>query len=417
MPLSKFAISVLDPLKSSNHTGDMQTETLYYEQSHLDELDVSILAVVPYEGRPALVLDRTILYPEGGGQGADHGWINGVPVLDVQLIEDEIYHFVSDSAGLAPGPARLKLDRKRRQDLSTQHTAQHLLSATIVRLAGAPTVSMHLGDRFNTIDVDTQNLSQEDLALIEEAAQNIIREDYPIITHLCPPEDLHSFPLRKKPPEGESQLRIVEIDGYDYSPCGGLHLPSTGPIGSLAILGAEKYKGMLRLSFIAGHRVLREYRMLRDITGDASRLLKVPQEELASAVASLVEKTGLQDKTILILKEKLAQFEARQILQEQGHAALLAKVFTDRSMDDTLRVGRALQKETEQFILVASMPELKVALLSSKKDVDLRPVCKTLLEGSGGTGGGGPTYFQGAFSSREAMNKFIQGVQSHEYFN
>jgi alanyl-tRNA synthetase len=395
----------------------MKTQILYYDQSHLNELDVSILAKTQYEGRPALVLDKTILYPEGGGQGADHGWINGVPVLDVQFVHDEILHFVSDASALEPGPARLALDRDRRRDLSTQHTAQHLLSATILRLTGAPTVSMHLGDRFNTIDVDTPSLAPEELAVIEDSVQEIIREDYRIITHLCPPEDVNSFPLRKKPPEGESQLRIVEIDGYDYSPCAGIHLPSTGPIGALAVIGAEKYKGMMRVSFIAGQRVIREYRALRESAGQASRTLKVPQDELAGAVAALTEKLGLQEKQFIILKERLAQFEAAQILQEQGHSSLLSKTFSDKSMDDVLRVGRALQKETSQFILVASIPDLKVALLSSRTDVDLRPVCKALLEAHGGSGGGGPTYYQGAFTSRDAMNKFIQGAERHEYFN
>lgn len=395
----------------------MNTQTLYYEQSHLNELDVIIVAIAHYEDRPALVLNRTILYPEGGGQGADHGWINDVPVVDVQMVNDEIYHIVSDLTGLAPGPAVLRLDRERRRDLSTQHTAQHLLSATILRLTGAPTVSIHLGERFNTIDVDIPTLSAEELAVIEDAVQDIIREDYKIITHLCPPKDVHAFPLRKKPPEGESQLRIVEIDGYDYAPCGGIHRSSTGQIGSLAVLGAEKYKGMMRISFIAGHRVVREYRILRDSAEQASRILKVPQDELAGAVAALAEKRSLQEKQFIILKEKIAQFEAARILQEQGHSALLSKTFSDRTMDDVLRVGRALQKETRAFILVASIPDLKVALLSSRPDVDLRPVCKALFEAHGGSGGGGPSYYQGVFTSRDAMNRFIQGVEGHEYFN
>lgn len=418
-------MSILDRLWFPYHTGGMKTKTLYYEQSDLNELDVSIVSIETHEGRPALVLDKTILYPEGGGQSADRGWINGVPILDVQFTEGEandseggeIYHIVSDAASLAPGPARLRLDRERRQDLSTQHTAQHLLSATILRLTGAPTVSMHLGERFNTIDLDTASLKPEELVFIEDSVQDLVREDYRIITHLCPPEDVNSFPLRKRPPEGESILRIVEIDGYDYSPCAGIHLSSTGPIGILAILGADKYKGMTRLSFIAGQRVLREYRSLRETAGQASRNLKVPQDELAGGGSALVEKLALQEKQLLILKEKLAALEASQILREASLDSLISRTFSDRTMDEALRVGRALQKLSDRFILVASIPDLKVALLSGRTDVDLRPVCKALLEASGGTGGGGSTYYQGSFTSREGMNKFIQGAEIHEYFN
>jgi alanyl-tRNA synthetase len=384
------------------------------------------------------VLDKTIMYPEGGGQGADHGWINDIPVVDVQFgdgasvgMEGEcIYHMIADDRAeaanvadaaaappLAPGPARLTLDRKRRQDLSTQHTAQHLLSATILRLTGAPTVSMHLGDRVNTIDVDLTQLTQEELTFIENSVQDLIREDYRIITHLCPPEDITAFPLRKKPPEGEKQLRIIEIDGYDYSPCAGIHLSSTGAIGALAVIGAEKYKGMTRLSFIAGQRVIHEYRMLRDSAGQVSRILKVPQDALSDGVAALVEKMNLQEKKLLILKEKVANFEAARILQDQRHSKVLVSMFADRSLDDALWVGRALQKASTQYILVASVPELKAVLLSSRTDVDVRPVCKALLSSCDGTGGGGPTYFEGAFTSRDDLNRFIQGVENHEYFN
>ncbi len=395
----------------------MKTETLYYDQRWLDELDVLVRGIEPYDSRPALVLDKTILYPEGGGQPADHGWINEVPVIDVQSAEGKIYHIVADASALAPGPAWLRLDRRRRIDFSTQHTAQHLLSATILRLTGAPTVSMHLGDRFNTIDVDIPSLAPEDLVLAEEAVQELIQEDYRVITHLCPPEDASSFPLRKKPPEGESLLRIVEIDGYDYSPCGGLHLSSTGALGALAIVGAEKYKGMMRVSFIAGLRVIREYRALRDAAGQVSKTLKVNQDELALAVASLYEKLGLQDKQLLILKEKLAGLEAERIVQEDGQSPLVVRIFSDRSMDDALRVGRSLQKLTDRFILVASIPELKAAMLSGRTDTDLRPACKHLLEISAGTGGGGPTYYQAAFTSREDLNIFVTGAQNHEYFN
>ncbi len=409
--------SPLDPCLESYHTEIMETKILYYDQSWLDELDVSVLAIETCDNRPALVLDKTILYPEGGGQPADHGWINDVPVVDVQFAGETIYHVVADDSSLAPGPARLKLDRRRRTDFSTQHTTQHLLSATILRLTGGPTVSMHLGDRFNTIDVDISVLSPEDLLFIEDSVNELIRENFKIITHLCPPEDANSFPLRKKPPEGEQLLRIVEIDGYDYSPCAGIHLASTGQIGTLAVLGAEKYKGMMRLSFIAGQRVVGEYRLLREAAGAASHSLKVPQDELARAVANLAEKLSIQDKQMLILKERLASLEAAQILEETRKSPLISKVFSDRSMDEALRVGRALQKETDQFILVASVPELKAALLTGRTDADLRPVCKSLLEASGGTGGGGPTYYQGSFSSREDLNRFVEGAENHEYFN
>ncbi|MFQ3547389.1 MAG: alanyl-tRNA editing protein [Termitinemataceae bacterium] len=404
----------------------MQTKQLYYDQRDLDECAVTILAKELIDGRPALLLDATLLYPEGGGQPSDRGWINTIPIEEVQILSrggaEEIYHFIAtdaQDAGLLSNttPAILRLDRAWRQDYSIQHTAQHLVSATILRLTGAPTVSMHLGSQINTIDVERPSFDSEELACIEDAVLDLIQADLPVLVHYCPPEDIAAFPLRKRPPEDEPIVRIIEIDGYDYSPCGGLHCTSTGELHSLAILGSEKYKGMSRISFIAGRRVAHQYRALRSTAGAASRSLKVPPDTLAQGVQQLLDRTAVQDRQLLLLKEQLAALEARSILSAAGPAGLVLHLFTDRSMEDALRVGRALQTLTDRIVLVASQAEMKAALLTRRSQVDLRPVCKDLFSTYGGAGGGGPSFYQGAFHSVEQLKAFITGVQQHEYFH
>jgi alanyl-tRNA synthetase len=241
----------------------MSTVRRYNEDVFLDRGSAKILSVVEDGGRRAVVLDSTVFYPEGGGQPGDRGTINGVAVTEVLEGEDgAVLHFVEGPGAdaLKPGKAELRLEAARRRYFMTHHTAQHLLSATILRLFGAPTLSMHLGEDCCTIDVDSGTLTAEDLAAAEDAAFAVIEEDYPVIVHLCPPENIADFPLRKRPPEDESVIRVIEIDGYDFSPCCGTHLPSTGPIGIIKTIGLEKYKGMTRVSFLAGRRALWDYR-------------------------------------------------------------------------------------------------------------------------------------------------------------
>jgi alanyl-tRNA synthetase len=151
----------------------MKTIPAYYEYAGGEPRSAVILEVRPGKDGPALILDKTIFYPEGGGQSADRGAINGVPVLDVREEDGEILHFVA-GADLVPGPAELVLDAARRRDFTVQHTAQHLLSGTILRLTGAHTVSMRLGEETCTIDVDTTSLGEDTLLRVEDAAAGAI---------------------------------------------------------------------------------------------------------------------------------------------------------------------------------------------------------------------------------------------------
>ncbi|MDR2051990.1 MAG: hypothetical protein LBP80_01120 [Treponema sp.] len=130
-----------------------------------------------------------------------------------------------------------------------------------------------------------------------------------MIVHLCPPENIADFPLRKTPPRGEEVIRVVEIQGNDFSPCCGIHLKSTGRIGMLRVLGAEKYKGMTRVSFIAGRRVFQDSRVLRQNGEIISRALKVPVAETGKAALALIGRLGRLEKQVKEVEEAAGQGE------------------------------------------------------------------------------------------------------------
>ncbi|MDR0878253.1 MAG: alanyl-tRNA editing protein [Treponema sp.] len=410
----------------------MQTQRAWYDHSGPEVFRANIIEVRPQSDAAAIILDRTIFYPEGGGQGADRGTINGIPLLDVQEKNGEILHLISaenssteNAAALSPGPAELILDIRRRRDLTVQHTAQHLLSGTILRLTGKYTVSMHLGDEQNTIDVDAPELSADVLAAVEEAVADAIEADNPVIIHHCPPEDVNSFPLRKVPPKGEEVIRVVEIAGNDFSPCCGTHCTRTGQIGMLRILGAEKYKGMTRVSFIAGRRVLNDSRLLRQNGDVISRALKVPVEETGKGVLALLEKTGRVEQEFKALQEADAEAKAAALIQkislaDQTSGANEAVADTEKiwiehypeaGIDEILRTGRAAQKKTSVILLLVSDRELKFAAFCGVKGKNLKPLFEDPLGKAGGRGGGGPGFFQGSFSSAEALNNFLKAIR------
>jgi alanyl-tRNA synthetase len=413
------------------------TERLYYEYNSALPFNASIMELRPHgEGKTAVILDKTIFYPEGGGQPGDRGTINGRPLLDVTEQDGEILHLINAGApkeaegtasaagaGLALGPAALVLDAARRRDLTVQHSSQHLLSGTILRLTGRPTVSMHLGDEICTIDVDKglqsprAELTCETILAIEETAADAIEGNHPLIIHLCPPEDVSSFPLRKGAPKGEELIRVVEIEGNDFSPCCGTHLKSTGEIGILRILGAEKYKGMTRVSFIAGRRCLRESRLLHRNGNIVSRALSVPLADTGKGVLDLLEKTAALERRLKALEEAAARIKAEELIKKAGlegagSGGVIIEAYPGEGIDEVLLIGRAAQKLSSAVLVLASEKDFKFAAFCALKGFDLRPLVKDAFEKSGGRGGGGPAFFQGSFTTAGGLAEFLAAVRA-----
>ena len=410
----------------------MQTECLYHDHTSSSPFMANIIEARRYNGEKqsgtarlaALILDKTIFYPEGGGQGADRGSINRLPLLDVQEKNGEILHiiglddtFCHDGEKLQPGPASLILDEKRRRDFSVQHTGQHLLSGTILRITGIPTVSFHMGDEVNTIDVDSQDLSgklcAQAITEIEELVADAIEADCPVIIHECPPEDINSFPLRKVPPKGEDVLRVVEVKGHDFSPCCGTHCKSTGQIGMLRILGSEKYKSMIRISYIAGRRVLRDSRLLRENALVVSRSLTVPLNETGKGVLAFIEKTKLAEQRLSELTVFAAEVKAASLLEKKAGAGekILIEVFETESMEEVTGIAKAAQKLTQALLVFASKKDLKFIALCSCADFNVSHFVKEAFVKNGGKGGGGASSFQGFFAGEDALEAFLSGLK------
>ena len=407
-----------------------KTERLYYNYTSAAPFEAEILELRPCaNGKAAIFLDKTIFYPEGGGQPADRGTINGVSIVDVREQDGEILHLVSagDAEKLKAGKAKLVLDIRRRRDLMALHTGQHILSATLMRMIQAPTVSMHLGDESYTIDVGVADISDELLIAAEDAVADVIEENRPVITRLCPPEDVSAFNLRKIPPQGEDVLRVVEIKDCDIIACCGTHVKSTAEIGLFRILGAEKYKGMTRISFSAGHRLLLESRVLRQNAVTVSRALSVPLGEIGKGVLEFMEKSSQIESRLKALTEKAIKEKAEVLLSKAAMSAknsapektadskfppIVIESYAEEGIDEVINIGKIVQKKSQTVFILASETECKFAAFCSVKGFDQRAFIKDAFEALGGKGGGSPSFFQGSFGSKEVLDSFLRGVNN-----
>src|SRR5271170_6207192 len=264
----------------------MATHRIYYDDAYARDFTAKVLScdAVPPDlqaGRTqtawAVVLDRTALYPASGGQPHDFGKLGDAAVLEVRDEGDEVVHIVDRE--LAEGVAVSGcVDWRRRFDHMQQHTGQHLLSAVVQERVGLPTVSFHLGEEICTIDLRGPEPSDAALEGIERAANKIIFENRDLHVHYATPEQLAERGVRKRV-EREGMLRVIEIVGADYQPCGGTHVRSTGQIGLVLVRRRSKVRQDWRVEFVSGRRAERvaraEFRELRDA---AQALQCAPQE-------------------------------------------------------------------------------------------------------------------------------------------
>jgi alanyl-tRNA synthetase len=273
----------------------MATEKLYWHDSAARAFEAESARVSRWRDRASIVLPRTLFYPEAGGQLGDHGTVTvggrAVAIDDAQIDDDGVIHHLI-AAGEAPlaegdlGAVRGAIDDARRRDFTAQHTAQHALSRALLDEANAPTVSSRLGGTVCTIDVDRADIPEREIARAEDLVNAIVTDDVLVRALFPTAEELASMDLRRAP-KVSANVRIIDIGGFDLSPCGGTHCARSGQIGTVRISGIERYKGKTRVSFHAAKRALADARAKEAALAALAAELTCGMLDVGSAVAKL----------------------------------------------------------------------------------------------------------------------------------
>ena len=411
------------------------TDRLYYLDPYLREFDATVSRVDRRDDRLVVTLDRTAFYPTSGGQPFDTGRLGSMRVVDVVDEEDgSITHVIEPGTrNPEPGISNLEpgasihgaVDWERRFDHMQQHTGQHVLSAAFDKLFGVRTVSFHLGGAVSTIDL-AREMSEAEIAAAETEANRIVWEDRPVTIRFADAEEAARLPLRKESVRGGT-LRLIEVEGFDLSACGGTHVARTGAIGLIAVASWERFKGGQRLEFLCGGRALGGYRVVRDAMSASVRLLSVLPTELAGAIERLQADARDQKRTIAGLQSELARYRADEL------ASNAEEITLKTGSGDTARrcrlVARALDSDANGLkglaaaisakpgflvlLVSTSMPALIVIARSSDVDVSAQHLLAKLTMEFGGRGGGRPEMAQGGGLSATAEAIF-QAVRAHQ---
>lgn len=382
----------------------MLTEKLYYKDSHMFEFTATVLDCRDTPKGPALILDRTVFFPEGGGQQADTGSFGGVNILDVHEKDGEILHYC-DRPLPAGETAEGRIDAEQRLVRMQNHSGEHVVSGLAHQLYGCENVGFHMGEDFVTIDFDRE-LSWEQLMEIEERANRVVRDDLPVLCTFPEPEELKNLEYRSKL-ELTENVRIVEIPGTDCCACCAPHVKHTGEIGLIKVLESERHRGGVRLNLACGMLALRDYRVKQENVSAISQALSAKRHETAAAVERLLREQQRSKERIAALSMELVSHMAEAQEYREGNICLFDDVLDEVALREL--VNLLMGKCSGIAAAFSGSDEGGYRYIMGSRNVDLKARAKELNALINGRGGGKTQMIQGsATAQREQIARALE---------
>ncbi|MFO7539770.1 MAG: alanyl-tRNA editing protein [Chloroflexota bacterium] len=340
---------------------------LYYDDAYLTEFTAHVTARLEIEGQPAVVLDRSCFYPTSGGQPHDQGWLNETAVTNVTLHPDHgLLHWLASP--LSTDRVNGRIDWPRRFDHMQQHTGQHLLSQAFIQVAQAETVGFHLTADNLTIDLNSSDLTETQIETAERLANQIIWENRPVSSRLVTPEQARQMALRKLPDVAETHIRLIEIEHFDTTACGGTHVARTGAVGLVKVVKQERRGSQQRLTFVCGRRALNDYGHKHQVIDTLMNRLTTAAEELDPTVARLQEEGKQAKRQLKRQAEQLVAAEAERLLQTafvHNKLRIIKQVFTNRDPNYLRQLAGQLAQH-ESVIVLLGLAGIKSQLVFAR---------------------------------------------------
>jgi len=387
------------------------TEAVYYSKPKLRSLSARVL----YADDRRVVLDRTIFYPEGGGQLSDRGTISSggktAQVMDAQRSRGVVVHFTSGEVDFRAGDeVECKVDWERRMSLARHHSSTHILLGAARAVLGG-----HVWQEGAQKDVDRSRLdishfekiSRDQLKEIELIANRTVEECRPIKAYF---EDRNraeqSFGLRLY--QGGvvygPTIRVVEVEGWDVEACGGIHCENTGEIGLIKILKSERIQdGVERLEFASGQAAVRAVQEMESALLAVAENLSSPVERVVKASEKVVCEISSSKKDIERLRRSMAA-EIVPILvaasEPVGKVRFAFRAFESLNSADLIAIAScAVSCHPEMAAMLYSKADNSVLLMAGEwavnRGFNAGKALAMAASSLGGKGGGKPDIGQG----------------------
>ena len=381
----------------------MNTRKLYYEDCHLSRFTAQVLSCEETARGYAVILDATAFYPEGGGQAADTGSLNGAAVLHTYEDAEAVVH-LCDQPLTVGDTVEGTIDYEARFLRMQQHTGEHIVSGIVGRRFGFHNVGFHMGNTSITIDFDG-TVPTADLPSIEAEANGAIWQNLQVRCWVPTPEELPGVFYRTKKAL-PWPVRIVQVPGFDSCACCGVHVGFTGEVGLVKLLSAVPFKGGTRIEMACGKQAMDILNTVFDQNRQVSQAFSAKLNETGEAARRMNEVLSQQ-------KYRITQLE-RQIFRTiaAGYEAKGDVLHFEEELDSTAvrELADAIAERCGGAASVFSgSDETGYAFCLVTRTGDLRQLGKDMVKALNGRGGGKPIYQQGRVqASRARIEAFFQ---------
>jgi len=391
------------------------TQRLYLIDSHLFENECTVLSCEPAKKGFDVIVDRTVFFPNKGGQPCDTGTLGPVKVSDVREVGDDL---VLHTDGPLPVGVTVvgHIDEARRLDIMEQHTGEHVLSWCAYKLFDAVNVGFHCALTYATLDLD-KPMTPEQVTEMEDMANGLVRQNLAVTATIYDSEeDLAGVPLRKHTEGLIAPIRVVSIEGADSCTCCAPHVHFTGEIGAVKIVSAVAYKGGMRMTFLCGGRALKHFQRLQTTVDAIARKFSTAGEEVLSAVEK-------QEAELKAVKKEKADLTAK--LEEYLTAELKAQAEDVKGKKLLVRLTDTDPKRLRPLAL-STLPERGLTLLLAEKagqvtyvlcqnglKLDMGEVIPAVNLALGGKGGGRGTLAQGSAPAPSGLGETVEQLRDY----
>ena len=382
----------------------METIKLYYQDAFLRRFDATVLDCAADKKAWRVVLDRTAFYPEGGGQGADHGTLGGVNVRDVHEADGVIYH-TCDKPLPVGETVTGEIDWQRRFDHMQQHSGEHIVSGMLCSTYHCDNTGFHMGADTVTIDYNA-DIPWEGVLEIERRANRYIWENHPIVIRYPEPAELAVLPYRSKKAL-EGPVRITEFPGADMCACCGTHVETSGQVGLVKFIGWQKFRDGVRLDVLFGQRALDYLALNWQQNSAIGRELSVKPDATHAAVTRLKEELAAVKQRCDALET--AQFESLAAQYDGAGNVLLVQPPMESDAARRLCDMTAARCGGRCAVFAGQDGAYKYAVIHP--GADIRELIKTMNAALNGRGGGRDGFAQGSAACTEAeIRSFFGGL-------
>ena len=391
------------------------TQRLYLLDSHLFENECTVLSCVPAEAGFDVVVDRTVFFPNKGGQPCDTGALGPVRVTDVREAGDEL--ILRTDGPLTVGEVVTgHIDEGRRLDIMEQHTGEHILSWCAYRLFDAVNVGFHCALSYATLDLD-KPLTAEQVTEMEDMANELIRRNLAVsAATYATEEDLKDVPLRKHAEGLIAPIRVVSIQGADSCTCCAPHVHFTGEVGVAKIVSAMAYKGGMRMTFLCGGRALRQFQKLQTTVDAVARKFSTGADEVLSALEKQEGELKEAKKQNAALNARLEEYLTVELKNQaedvKGRKLLVRLADVDPKRLRPLALS-TLPEKGLTLLLTEKNGTLTYVLCSNGLKLDMADLIPAVNLALGGKGGGRGTLAQGSAPAGTGLGETVEQIRSY----